>query len=162
MNPKKLTLLFFASAFVVGGLSPSFAATDDGTVTVAPMLPSEKSQAGKRDGSRVQGALEQRLAQLDKTLHITADQKKQIQDIWAKEATGAKGAKGKEGNDLRAALEKTRNEVRAVLTPEQQKKFDKMKPEGRAGRALGRKRSDPNPFSGVSRFRGQRRSGGFL
>ena len=81
--------------------------------------------------------IEQRVETLDKALQLTADQKQQIKDIYAKEATAAKDSKGA-GKDRRAALMKVRDEVRAVLTPEQQVKFDKMATRG--GGTAGRPR----------------------
>lgn len=133
----KLLLVSFALA--IGGGSGTFAAAaaDDGTIAVAPTTPSEGASAGKnRDGKRGQAMAEQRLEQLDKTLQLTADQKQQIKEIWAKEAAAAKGGEGK---DRRAALMRSHDEVRAILTPAQQEKFDHMKPEGRGPGAKGKK-----------------------
>jgi Spy/CpxP family protein refolding chaperone len=140
-STKKLTILLTLSGLVLGGLSrASAAAADDGTVAVAPMLPKEDSARGKRDGQRAKDALEQRLQQLDKALQLTAEQKTQIKEIWASEAsTVVKNSKGGGRGELQAALAKTQAQVRAVLTPEQQKKFDKMQPEERGGRAAGKK-----------------------
>jgi Spy/CpxP family protein refolding chaperone len=143
-----IKLLLVSCALAISGGSGAFAAAaaddgtiaaaaDDGTIAVAPTTPSEGSNAAKnRDGKRGQGMAEQRLEQLDKTLQLTADQKQQIKEIWAKEAAAAKGGEGK---DRRAALMRSRDEVRAVLTPAQQEKFDHMKPEGRGPGAKVRK-----------------------
>jgi Spy/CpxP family protein refolding chaperone len=138
MNTKIKLLLVSCSLALSGGVGLSVAAAaDDGTIAVAPTTPSEGSAAGKnRDGKRGQAMLEQRLDQLDKTLQLTVEQKQQIKEIWAKEAAGAKGGEAK---DRRAALMRTHDEVRAVLTPAQQDKFDKMKPEGRGPGAKGKK-----------------------
>lgn len=135
----KIKLLLVSLSLAISGGSGAFAAAaaDDGTIAVAPTTPSEGSNAAKnRDGKRGQGMLDQRLEQLDKTLQLTADQKQQIKAIWAKEATAAKGGEGK---DRRAAMMHAHDEVRAVLTPAQQEKFDHMKPEGRGPGAKGKK-----------------------
>ena len=124
MKTKPKFLVVLSLMIAASASAPTFAAAaDDGTIAVAPTTPTEKAAPGRRDGKRVQGMLEQRLEQLDKNLQLTADQKEQIKAIWAKEATAAKAGEGK---DRRAALKATRDQVRAVLTPDQQAKFDKM------------------------------------
>lgn len=138
MNTKiKLLLISFSLAILAGRSAFAAASSDDGTIAVAPTTPSENSSGAKnRDGKRAQGMAEQRLEQLDKTLQLTADQKQQIKDIWAKEAAAAKSAEGK---DRRAALMRSHDAVRAILTPAQQEKFDHMKPAGRGAGAKGKK-----------------------
>ena len=67
---------------------------------------------------------EQRIERLETAVGtLTADQKKKITAIYAKAAEAAPEARA----DAMMAAQK---EVRAVLTPEQQKKFDEM-PQGR-------------------------------
>ena len=87
-----------------------------------------------QDGKRAQGVLENRLQQLDENLKLTTEQKQKIKDIWAKEARGAKGAKDATPEARRAALKSAHDQVRALLTPEQQAKFDSMPAEGRPGK----------------------------
>ena len=86
-------------------------------------------------GKRLQAAADQRLKQLDEKLQLTDDQKQKIKDIWAKEADTLKALSPEErrtkGRDAFAA---THAEVRAVLTPDQQTKFDAMPAEGRSGK----------------------------
>lgn len=112
--------------------------------TVSAVLPSEPAtdSAGKKGGGdkRLQAALEQRLKQLDETLQLTDDQKLKIKDIWAKQRDELKslpaGEKRTKGMD---ALKASRDQVRAVLTPSQQAKFDSMPAEGRPGKIKGKK-----------------------
>lgn len=112
-------------------------AEEAGMTDLTPATPSETAKPnGPRDGKRAQSALQQRMAQLEETLQLTADQKEKIKDIWTKEAVAAKDGKGK---DRRNALMATRNQVRAVLTADQQTKFDAMKPEGPARKGKGKK-----------------------
>jgi Spy/CpxP family protein refolding chaperone len=138
----KSRIRLLVSSLVLGlaSFSATFAA-DDGTITVAPTTEPKTSEPAKaHDGKRVQGALDQRLRQLDETLQLTSDQKQKIKNIWAKQLEEVKDlspeerrAKGKE------ALKATRAEVRAVLTPEQQTKFDAMKPERHGHKGKGNK-----------------------
>ena len=69
------------------------------------------------------------LKALKEKLNLTADQEKQIGDIWKSHAEEMKAARGD-----RAKMEEVRTaqheEVRAVLTPDQQKIFDAMPPPG--------------------------------
>jgi Spy/CpxP family protein refolding chaperone len=135
MNAKIKRLIPFL-LLGLAGISRAHAA-DDGTITVAPSVdaPATDTDSHKgHDGKRMQGMLDQRLKQLDETLKLTDDQKQKIRDIWTKEAASAKDSGAK---DRRAALMAVRDQVRAVLTPEQQTKFDAMKPDwhGAKGKA---------------------------
>jgi len=120
-------------AVTLAGVSAAVAA-DDNTVAVVPDAPPANNNAEHtrgHDGKRMQAALDQRLQQLDQSLQLTADQKQKIKDIWAKQAEGMKDvpAEQRRGKGMEA-LKASRDQVRAVLTPEQQTKFDAMKPEG--------------------------------
>ena len=96
----------------------------------APASPSGKK--GGRDGGRM---AEERINQLDKALSLTADQKQKIKDIFAKEAADLKGLSPEERRSKgRDAMKAVHDQVRAVLTPEQQTKFDAMPKPGRAAR----------------------------
>jgi len=135
----KAKLLLASFILACGGSSAALAAsTDDETIAVAPNLPTEKASAGKKgDGKRGEGALAQRrLAQLDKELQLTADQKEQIKAIFAKEVAAARDASSK---DRKGALAAVQTQIRAVLTPEQQAKFDKMPKAGQGAAAKPRK-----------------------
>lgn len=134
-------LLFSLLTLGLAGVS-AIQAADDGTISVVPSAESAAVETPKKghDGKRMQAALEQRLQQLDQNLQLTAEQKQKIKDIWAKQAAGLKESSEDRRARGRDALMATRNEIRAVLTPEQQAKFDTMKPAaGRAGRIKGKK-----------------------
>ncbi len=73
------------------------------------------------------------MEKLDGALKLSADQKAKIEAIWEKaeertaeirEKNGLR--KRKQRRELRGVMQETRAEVRAVLTPEQQKIFDAM------------------------------------
>jgi periplasmic protein CpxP/Spy len=104
-----------------------------------------RSEEGRSRGSPAQSQgrgqvmnPEARVEQLDRELNLTADQKKKITAIYAKTQEEMRGmARG--GGDQQANREKlqelmrsSREQVRAVLTDEQKKKFDAM-PQGRGG-----------------------------
>ncbi|MEO7599524.1 MAG: Spy/CpxP family protein refolding chaperone [Opitutus sp.] len=90
---------------------------------------------------RMQEMRERRLKKLDEKLSLTADQKAKINAIWDKAEGDARAArhdaastaKDEMRTKRREGLKAVRQEVRAVLTPEQQKTFDTM-PEDRPGR----------------------------
>lgn len=77
---------------------------------------------------------------IDQAVGLTADQKAKIKEIYTKNMEKARDASQE---DRRAIMQGQRDQVRAVLTPEQQKKFDEM-PQGRGGKGGkgGRKKSD--------------------
>jgi Spy/CpxP family protein refolding chaperone len=88
--------------------------------------------------SRMKEMREQRLKQLDETLGLTPEQKARINAIWDKAEADAAAARqdaadAKLGHRLkqRKAIKAVRKEVRGVLTPEQQKKFDALPAERR-------------------------------
>jgi Spy/CpxP family protein refolding chaperone len=86
-----------------------------------------------RPARRLQAAAVQRMKQLDENLALTDAQKQQIKEIWAKQVGELKAlSPGERRGKARDALMATRDQVRAVLTPEQQAKFDTLRPEGRA------------------------------
>ena len=92
------------------------------------------------DHPRMQEMREQRLKKLDEKLNLTADQKAQITAIWDKAETDARAArqdanaeaKAERRTKMREGMKAVRQQVRAVLTPEQQKIFDTM-PQDRRG-----------------------------
>jgi Spy/CpxP family protein refolding chaperone len=84
---------------------------------------------------------ERRMKQLTEKLQLTSAQQAQINAIWDKAAAqgrdamdDAADARADARAKVRDIMKTTRDEVRAVLTPEQQKTFDEMpKREGRRG-----------------------------
>jgi len=84
---------------------------------------------------------EQRLKKLDEKLNLTADQKTQITAIWDKAEADARAAradataeaKAERRAKMREGMKAVRQQVRAVLTPEQQKIFDTMPQDRRGG-----------------------------
>ena len=84
--------------------------------------------------SRVQEMREQRMKKLDEKLHLTDEQKAKINAVWDKTEQDVRAAKKEaaaaERDERRAKLREgmkaARQEVRAILTPEQQKIFDAM------------------------------------
>lgn len=84
---------------------------------------------------------EQRIEQIEQAVGtLSADQKKKIAAVYAAMAEKMQGLsqedRREKGMELMAAA---RKEVRAALTPEQQKKFDDMPQGGRGG---GKKKSE--------------------
>lgn len=99
------------------------------------------SGAPSAEHPRMQEMRERRLKKLDAKLNLTAEQKAQINAIWDKAEAGARAARQDAASTAKSDLREKRREtmkaahqeVRAVLTPEQQKIFDSM-PVDRPGR----------------------------
>jgi Spy/CpxP family protein refolding chaperone len=119
MKSLKIALLVALSAFFAGSFLQA--------------QPPEKGQGRKGGGGRGMTA-EAQVARLDEALALTADQKTKITAIFAKVQEKIQALPQEErmakGQELRTAANK---EVRALLTPEQQAKFDAMPPPGRGG-----------------------------
>src|SRR4030095_12148120 len=95
-------------------------------------------KSGQGQGGRGQMmSPEERVAQLDKALSLTDEQKTKIKDIYTKAGEQMREAFRGGGGDREAArgkmmeaMRKTREDVRAVLTDEQKKKFDELPQRG--------------------------------
>lgn len=100
-----------------------------------PPAGGEKGGGGRRGGPTP----EQQIARLEEGgVHLTADQKTKVTAIYTKAAADMQAVPQEErrekGQAIRAAADK---EVRALLTPEQQTKFDALPPPARGGRGPG-------------------------
>lgn len=109
-------------------------------LAVSPAMRAEDTPAApaaqQPQRPRMQQMREQRLQQLDATLHLTADQKAKINAIWDQAAEqgrasmqdekAARRALRAERRERREMMRQTHQQVRNVLTPEQQKLFDQM------------------------------------
>ena len=117
--------------------------------------PSEgrRGRGGQEQGGRGQmPSPEARVEQLDKALSLTDEQKTKIKEIYTKAGEEMRAAMKEGGGDREAARGKmmermraTRDQVRAVLTDEQKKKFDEMPQRGggdQGGRSRGGKRGE--------------------
>lgn len=110
-------------------------------LSVAAQAQDQKGE-GRRGGRDGQGrgqmmSPDERVAQLDKALTLTEDQKTRIKEIYAKSAEemraafrGANGDREAARTKMMELMRKTREEVRAQLTEEQKKKFDEMPQRG--------------------------------
>jgi Spy/CpxP family protein refolding chaperone len=131
MNTSIRFLLVAAGTSLLAG--PALRAED----AAAPATPSpaaiQSAPAAQPAGSRFKEMRERRLQQLDEKLHLTPEQKARIQEIWDKaeaegktlheEQTAANRERRAKRRDI---MRTTHQEVRGVLTPEQQKLFDAM------------------------------------
>jgi Spy/CpxP family protein refolding chaperone len=142
----KIRLLPYFCVLVLAG-APFANAADDGTINVVPPESATAPARKGHDGKRMQGALEHRLQELDQNLQLTSEQKQKIKDVWAKQAEELKDLSPEERRTKgRNALMATRTEIRGLLTPEQQAKFDRMKhDDGRPGKGLRKDREKKVP-----------------
>jgi len=119
----KVVLALLALGLIAGA---SIASAQDQT----PPPPAQKGPGGGGRGGRGMDPATM-LARLDEAVTLTADQKTKVTDIYKKmtdqmQALAPEDRRTK-GHDIRTA---TNAEIRALLTPDQQKKFDAM-PQGR-------------------------------
>jgi periplasmic protein CpxP/Spy len=140
-TPKLLTLLLTIATL----FSAAAHAQDKST-------PPAEGRRGKGGESQRGGQMmspEARVEQLDKAVSLTEEQKTKIKDIYAKSQEELRTAMRGSGGDRDAARQKmmemmraTRDQVRALLTDEQKKKFDAMPQRGggdQGGRGKGKR-----------------------
>lgn len=95
-----------------------------GVLAASPLA---QAQEKKKGGGM---SPEARVEQLDQSLTLTAEQKSKILAILEKGRTEMQNVPKEERKDKMAGMMKAQNDqIRALLTPEQQKKFDAM-PQG--------------------------------
>jgi Spy/CpxP family protein refolding chaperone len=128
ISPKLLLTLL---SLGLGAVAPVARAADEPAATT--VAPDEPKAHGKKGAALEQA--QKRLQGIDAAVTLTDDQKQKIKEIWVKEGAAQKDVpaadrRAKRGEAMKAA----HDQVRAVLTPEQQAKFDAMPAPGRAGK----------------------------
>ena len=99
-----------------------------------------QDQKKSRQGGRGMGTPEQRIERLEQTVGtLTAEQKAKIKDIYAKSAEKMQGLSQDDREKRMEIYTESSRQVREVLTPEQQKKYDEMMAQMREGRGRGKK-----------------------
>ena len=98
-------------------------------------LPAQAQDAGKKGGGRGQITPEARIQRIEEAVgSLTADQKSKITAIYNKLQSDMQAIPQEERREKGMALmQAAQKDVRAVLTAEQQKKFDEMPAPGRGG-----------------------------
>ena len=95
--------------------------------------PAEKRPPGGGGGGARMGP-EQMIARLDEAVTLTGDQKTKITEIYKKQAAAMQEIPQEERREKgMEMMTKTRGEIRALLTSEQQTKFDAMPQRGQGG-----------------------------
>jgi Spy/CpxP family protein refolding chaperone len=84
-------------------------------------------------GQRAKAAAEEHDKMLTEKLKLTAEQQEKLAAIRKTEAEQLKEVRG-DRTKMADVLKNGREQVRAILTPDQQKEFDAIKPEVRPGR----------------------------
>jgi Spy/CpxP family protein refolding chaperone len=117
-----------------------------GVMASAPIVhaqdqnPPAEGRKGGRGGRGM--SPEQQVARLDEALSLTADQKTKITDILTKAQEQVQALPQEDRREKGMEIRQNANkEVRAVLTEEQQKKFDEMMARG-PGRGRGKKKDN--------------------
>lgn len=94
-----------------------------------------QAQDQKKGGGRGGMSPEQQIERLETAVgKLTEDQKKKITAIYGKVREKMEAVPQEERREkMGSIMQETRKEIRAVLTPEQQKKYDEMPQGGRGG-----------------------------
>ena len=116
----KLLSTLFALALVAAAPALRAAAAD---------TPAKKARAGQR----LEQAVEARDKELIEKLSLTAEQQTKLTEIRKSGAEQLKAAAGDRAK-MREVVQAQHDQVRAMLTPEQQTKFDAMPAAARAGK----------------------------
>ena len=112
-------------------------------LAVAPVLSLAQPPAGGGNGggqARGRGGMnpEQRVAAIDEAVKLTAEQKPKVTAILTKASADVQALSQEERREKGRAINEAANkEIRALLTAEQQAKFDAMPAPGRGGRQGG-------------------------
>jgi Spy/CpxP family protein refolding chaperone len=117
-------LIFTLFALGLAATAPLARAADE------PATPPMKHAQG---GKRVQKAAQEHDKMLTEKLKLTAEQQTKLAAIRKDEAEQLKAVRGDRAK-MADVLKAGREQVRAILTPEQQTEFDAIKPEGRGGK----------------------------
>jgi len=132
---KSIKLLLSVLTLAVMVSTPALRAQDDAK---APPPPGAEGGKGGKGGGRGMMSPDERVAQIDKAVTLTADQKAKIKDILTKEMDEMKALSPEERRGkMRESMKATHDAVRAVLTADQQTKFDAMPQPGRGGKKKG-------------------------
>jgi Spy/CpxP family protein refolding chaperone len=139
---KQLALLAVSFALVMGS---SAIAQDAASSTPSATAATPKAAKKAKSGGAAANKAEAELASLTESLSLTEDQQAKIKPILADQSSkihggGKKG--GASGDDVKAKNKAIRDDankqIRALLTPDQQKTFDGLKKSGNGG---GKKKS---------------------
>lgn len=132
-RPIKLTFAVATLALALG--VPASQAAEDSA-------PSPDSSHERASSHRHGGERGERLKKLAEKLELTAEQKEKIRPILVEEARALKAVRDDDALTKEARREKARDirethraQIRSLLTPEQQAKFDAMKDGKHKGRA---------------------------
>jgi len=105
-----------------------------GLAAAAPLAHAkEKPEKVAQAGQRIKGAVDEHDTMLTEKLKLTAEQQAKLATIRKEQAAGMKANRGDRAK-MADAMKTGREQIRAMLTPEQQTTFDSIKPEGREGK----------------------------
>ncbi|MFA5056758.1 MAG: hypothetical protein WC485_01480 [Opitutaceae bacterium] len=140
----------FKTAFLAAGLAvaalPSMQAADSST----PPAPGDQNSA--QPAPRWQHGPKERLQHLGEVLALTPEQKDQVAAIFKADAPQVQAimndtslSRAERRAKMQALRKDMRAKIRAVLTPEQQQKFDAMPPPGHGPKGRGPADEPPSP-----------------
>lgn len=108
---------------------------EDAPATPAPEQKTDSPKAERKGPRGGRMDPDQMVAHLDEALSLTADQKAKIKDLYTNAQKEMEALSPDDRREKgREIMKTTHDQVRAVLTPEQQAKFDEMRPQRGGGR----------------------------
>ena len=109
-NMKRLVAMFLGCIFAA---------------SVCAIAIADEQPAGKGDKMTIEQHQQKKLEQLTKALTLTADQQSKIADLMKARSEKMKGVK-KNKDEMKSIFADYNTQVKAVLTPDQAAKYDKM------------------------------------
>lgn len=128
MKSKTLGVALLVATFVAGGLA---GAASLRVLNAAEPVPARETDCRDRDGKHAW--LEQ--------LNLSSEQRARIDQVMKRRHAQTKAFWDDEGARLRTIVDSTRNEIRALLTPQQRAEYDRLRAERKAAREA-RKKAD--------------------
>lgn len=139
---KSSTKILISVLALAAAGATSFVRADD-VQTPLPTSPDNSAAPGAKGAKGdhpMRGAIRERMKEMKEKLNLTPDQEKQIGQILKNNADSFKAARG-DREKMGELMKSQREQVRAVLTPDQQTTFDSMPPPGE--RHGGKKKDAP-------------------
>lgn len=106
-------------------------------LVVAVLMGISNVSAQQREGGRQRMTVEVRVAQLTKSLELTAEQQKKITTIYQELEKKRQASTNTSREQMRANAQAAEQEVAAVLTDAQKQKYEELKKARRSGAQKG-------------------------
>lgn len=130
MRSRILGAILLVVTFLAGGLAGAASLRVLNAAEPQPALP---------PGTHCHGPHEKRGGRWLEQLNLSAEQRAKVEQIMERRREQTSAFWENEGARLRVLVDSTRNEIRAVLTPEQRAEYDRLRAQRKAARETRRK-----------------------